>query len=172
MKIVLIVPRVVQRFTSQLPEVTNNAYPYFNYDHRVVNERVDRGDVASNYKGSDQFSDKDYDSLIHYAMTRLDPELQKYSPVVAAEDALNKAIRSFGNGTFDGKVNANKFAVLLKNLMAGGNVMMAGKKKKEPEPPKEEPKKLTPKLLKEVGITRPITVPTRPAPERGRPSSL
>lgn len=176
MKIVLLVPRVVQRFTSQLPEVTNNAYPYFNYDHRVVNERVDRGDVASNYKGPDQFSDADYNGLIHYAKTWINPELQGYNQVVAAEDALNMAIHSFNNGAFDGKINANKFNVLLKNMIAGSETpVTAGRKKKEPpaetpvpETPVPEtpaaPPPMTRKQLRERGITRVQDIPTKPAP--------
>jgi len=126
MKIVLLIPKVVDRFKAQFPETTNNAYPYFNYDHRVVNERVDRGDKPSTYKGPDEFKDSDYQSLLNYARTMIDPNLKKYSKEVACEEALNLAVRSYGNGAFDGKVNANKFQVLLSSLCSdldtSGNV--------------------------------------------------
>ena len=155
MKILVIVPRVVQRFLSQLPEVTNNAYPYFNYDHRVVNERVNRGDMPSQYKGPDQFADRDYEPLVAYAKTKLNPILMKYSPRVAAEDALNIAIRSFGNGQFDGKVNANKFDLLMQAMLSTPAVVMAKKKETKPEP-----KPISRKVLKELGV-KPKDVATR-----------
>ena len=120
MKIVMIVPRVVEKYLSQFPEYTQNAYHYFNYDRRVIDERVNRGDRPSTYTGPDEFCDADYDALLMFAGTLINPILQKYSAQVAAEDALNQAIRSYANGRFDGKVNANKFAVLAKALMAGG----------------------------------------------------
>jgi len=169
MKILVIVPKVVQSFLSQFPETTRNAYPYFNYDHRVVNERVNRGDVPSQYKGPDQFTDADYHSLVTYARSRIDPILAKYSARVAAEDALNIAIRSFGNGQFDGKVNASKFSVLMEAMLtlppaapaqekAGPgeflteNVLLAKKEKK--------PESVSPKVLKQLGV-KPKDVATR-----------
>jgi hypothetical protein len=157
MQIFVIVPKVVQGFISQLPEVTNNAYSYFNYDHRVVNERVSRGDLPSMYVGPDEFKDADYQDLVKYASTIVNPILKKYSALVAAEDAMNMAIKSFANGRFDGKVNANKFALLIKTMLSDGatqaqmqmwSPIMAAKK----EPKKEAPKAIPRRILKQLGI--------------------
>ena len=156
MQIVILVPKVVQGFISQLPEVTNNAYSYFNYDHRVVNERVNRGDMPSQYIGPDQFKDADYQYLVKHASTLIDPILKKYSPLVAAEDAMNMAIRSFANGRFDGKVNANKFSLLTRTLMSGGgsaaSMPITAMRKAPKEEPKQKQKPITRRILKELGI--------------------
>jgi len=128
----MLVPNVVRRYVASLPEVTNNAYGYFNYDHRVVNERVPRGDMPSTYRGPNSFNDMEYDSLIAFAQQYVNPGLAKYSSQVACEDALNLAIRSFNRGMFDGKINANKFNVLLGAMMDKVKVKHeAAKAKKE-----------------------------------------
>jgi len=117
MKLVILAPRVVQNYIAQFPEVQRNAYHYFNYDHRVVEERVERGDQKPPYKYADDLTNQDYDCLLSYAKTIQNPILMKYDQKVACEDALHTAIRSFQNGLFDGKVNADRFAVLLKAFM-------------------------------------------------------
>jgi hypothetical protein len=185
MKIIMIVPKVIDRFKSQFNETTNNAYPYFNFDHRVVEERVNRGDQPSTYKGPDQFKDADYTDLINYAKASLNPVLMKYSKTVACEDALHMAIRSFGNGQFDGKVNADKYAVLLKALcgrleMSGNvgigtnnpvaHVDIVAKKKKEETPapaPTPAPEPLSQKTLRELGVKKPTDVPTKTKDTKG-----
>jgi hypothetical protein len=146
MNIIMIVPNVVRRYTASLPEVTNNAYGYFNYDHRVVDERVQRFDAGSNYKGPDDFSDMDYDTLVAYAQTQVNPGLARYSTTVACEDALNMAIRSFNKGAFDGKVNANKFNVLLSALLEKTGAKQAKKEKKQ------EDVVVRPHVLKQLGV--------------------
>jgi hypothetical protein len=162
MNIILLVPRVAQKFVEQLPEVRNNAYSYFNYDHRVVNERVNRADMPSMYVGPDEFKDADYTDLVRQAKLMINPILQKYSPRVATEDALNMAIRSFANGRFDGKVNANKFALLSKimldepvaQMQQWSPIMAKGKEEKpKKEPPKQTDKVVIPRrILKQLGI--------------------
>ena len=117
------VPRVVQGYIARLPEVTNNAYNYFNYDHRIIDERVDRHDTQSCYRGPNKLADADYDSLVKYAATIVNPILLKYSPKVANEDALSTAIKSFQQGMFDGKINANKYNVLLDAMGAHHNMI-------------------------------------------------
>lgn len=117
MRLILLVPNVIKNYTDRFPEVSNNAYKYFNYDNRVVEERVDRGDQKPLYKGPEDLCDGDYASLVAHAKTLINPILVKYGYTVACEDALNLAVRSFQNGNFDGKINANKFAVLLKDMI-------------------------------------------------------
>jgi len=148
MNIILIIPNVVRRYIASFPEVTNNAYDYFNYDHRVVDERVFRGDSPSNYKGPADFSDSDYDTLIAFAQQNIDPGMARYSVNVACEDALHKAIRSFGNGQFDGKVNASRYNVLLAALLEkAGQVKQQKQAKKQ-----DEDKVVKPHTLRELGI--------------------
>ena len=156
MKMILLVPKVVQNFKSQFPEVRHNAYKYFNYDNRVVDERVERFDNQQPYKNADDFCDADYDSLVKYAKTLINPILLKYSDKVAAEDALSLAIRSFNRGSFDGKVNAGRYEVLLKAMspqMAIAIPVMAKKKKEKKEKP-AKPVAVKPHILKQLGLTR------------------
>ena len=152
MKIVMLVPRVVSSYIAQFPEVRNNAYKYFNYDNRVVEERVNRLDQKPLYKGSEQFSDTDYGGLVNYASTLICPILMKYSQRVAKEDALQMAIRSYSEGLFDGKVNAGRFEVLL-NAIEISKPVMAKDKKVEPAQ-KPTPVAISPKMLKDMGIQR------------------
>ena len=170
MQLIVLVPRVLRDYVAQLPEVQRNAYNYFNYDHRVVEERVPRGDYRAPYKNADDFTNSDYDSLVSYAKTIVNPVLAKYSARVANEDAMNIAIRSFDNGLFDGKVNANKFEVLV-NAMAEQEmqplpqpaqqemqpVVMAAMKSKKKEKPS---KPVTRTVLKQLGL-EPHKVPLR-----------
>jgi hypothetical protein len=170
MQLIVLVPRVLRDYVAQLPEVQRNAYNYFNYDHRVVEERVPRGDCRAPYKNADDFTNADYDSLVSYAKTIVNPVLAKYSARVANEDAMNIAIRSFDNGLFDGKVNANKFEVLV-NAMAEQEmqplpqpaqqemqpVVMAAMKSKKKEKPS---KPVTRTVLKQLGL-EPHKVPLR-----------
>jgi hypothetical protein len=113
MDIILLVPNVVRRYIASFPEVTNNAYGYFNYDNRVVNERVERLDAKRMYQGPQDFSDMEYEGLVAFARKNMNPTLARYSVSVACDDALLMAIRSFNNGQFDGKVNASRYNVLL-----------------------------------------------------------
>jgi len=132
MNFIIIVPNVVRRYIASLPEVTNNAYGYFNYDNRVVNERVQRFDAPSTYRGPNSFNDMEYDSLVSFAQQNINQGLAKYSAQVACEDALSLAIKSFNNGMFDGKINANKYNVLLAALTEKITTKQAAAKKKEP----------------------------------------
>ena len=116
MNIILLIPKVVSRYIASFPETTNNAYKYFNYDHRVVEERVNRGDQKSSYVSPSNFTDRDYEDLVEFAKTNINNTLARYSMHVACEDALHIAIRSYGSGRFDGKVNASKYTVLLADL--------------------------------------------------------
>lgn len=170
MKILLIVPRVVEKFLAKFPEYTRNAYPYFNYDKRVVNERVNRNDAPSTYKGPDEFNDNDYEALVMYAKTLINPMLQKYSAKAAAEDALNIAVRSYANGRFDGKVNANKFEVLVKAMLgpAVGYAMAVTAAKKRVKPVSQRARKI---LEKEIGITRKdLLMPSQVRPSQSAPT--
>jgi len=163
MNIILLVPKVVQNYIGQFPEVRHNAYNYFNYDNRIIDERVNRHDQKPPYKGPDDFSNPDYDALITYAKTIINPILAKYSMKVAHEDALHTAIRDFNNGLFDGKVNASKFEVLLKGMALPAVPMqppcpcgvMAKKEDK-----KEKPTKIKPHVLKQLGLS-PKDIPMR-----------
>jgi hypothetical protein len=109
---------MIRGYISNFPETKNNAYKYFNYDNRVVQERVPRGDEKAPYTGSNQFTDQDYENLVAFAQTKIDRYLARYSMDVACDDALNLAVRSFANGRFDGKVNAGRYEVLLGALRA------------------------------------------------------
>jgi len=163
MNIILLVPKVVQNYIAQFPEVRHNAYKYFNYDNRVVEERVNRFDQKPPYKGPEDFNNNDYGALVRYAKTLINPILAKYSMEVAHEDALHTAIRSFNSGLFDGKVNAPRYGVLLKAMalpevpvMSPFGVMA----KKEKEPKKEKPKVVKLHVLKQLGLT-PKDIPMR-----------
>lgn len=148
--LMLLVPKVIESFRARFPETTRNAYPYFNYDNRVVDESVYRGDVKAPYKGPDDLTDTDYANLVRFAKGIVNPILAKYSTKVACEDALSRAIRSFGNGLFDGKVNAGRYNVLLKSMMTPAMpTVMAKKEKKEK---KEE--RLSPTTMKQLGLKR------------------
>ena len=164
MPFILIIPNAIRNYVGSLPEVQHNAYKYFNYDRRVVEERVPRGDYRAPYKNADDFTNADYDSLVAYAKTIVNPILAKYSVRVANEDAMNIAVRSFNNGMFDGKVNANKFEVLV-NAMLDQQLpiqqmpqpaIMASKKEKKEKPAKP----VTRTVLKQLGL-EPHKVPMR-----------
>jgi len=156
MKIILLVPKVVGNFISKFPETANPGYDYFNYDRRVYNERVDRGDLPSQYVGPDEFKDADYDELVANAKTLINGTLKNFDAHVAAEDALNMAIRDFQKGRFDGKINANKFQVLIQAMLGQEKlpihpVMPVMAKSK----PKALPKRIVRQLgLKKTDITR------------------
>lgn len=156
MNIIVLVPNVVRRYIASFPEVTNNAYKYFNYDHRVVDERVQRFDAHMPYKGPQDFSDMEYDSLVGAAQQSLNPILAKYSKTVACEDALHLAIKSFNNGMFDGKINASRYNVLLsalKDKVGVAPVPVEKQAKKEKKKP-EEGTVVRPHILKQLGIKR------------------
>lgn len=163
MNLILIVPNVVRRFIASFPETTNNAYNYFNYDHRVVEERVPRGDARAPYIGPQDLTDMDYGTVVAYAEQLINPILMKYSKTVACEDALHIAIRSCNNGFFDGKIDASKFLVLLGALKdkfgvaqdETENYRHAGKEKAAPKKEMPAPKsvKVQPHILKQLGIS-------------------
>jgi len=160
MKLIVLVPKVVRNFVAQFPEVRHNAYKYFNYDRRVVDERVERYDEKPPYKYADDFTDSDYNELITYAKTLMNPILAKYSYRTACEDALHMAIRSYNRGLFDGKVNAGRYGVLLEAMKKPDAILipiMAKDKgqKSVPKAPKEE-KLVTIKapVLKDIGMER------------------
>lgn len=154
MNIMILVPKVIRSYRANFPSTWHNAYPYFNYDNRVVEERVPRDDYRRAWQDPDDFTDVEYDGLVHHAQTLVNPILLKYSPRVAHEDALSTAIRSYDNGRFDGKVNANRYNVLL-DSMSDRTLMAAKKKKKE-----EKPKEVKPHTLKQLGLT-PKDVPLK-----------
>jgi hypothetical protein len=166
MQLIVLVPNMIRDYVAQLPEVKHNAYNYFNYDHRVVEEKVPRGDYRAPYKNADDFTNADYDSLVAYAKTIVNPILAKYSARVAHEDAMNIAVRSFNNGQFDGKVNANKFEVLVNAMLDQQMIqqpsvlpqpaVMASKKEKKEKPAKP----VTRNVLKQLGL-EPHKVPMR-----------
>lgn len=152
MNIVLVAPRVVQNFIDRFPEVRHNAYKYFNYDNRVVDERVSRGDMPSIYQGPDEFSDGDYDMLVKYAKSLVNSILLKYSVRVACEDALSKAIWSFGNGRFQGKINAGRYCVLLSAMTEPR--LAARKERKKERKQDQKIQRVKFHTLKELGLER------------------
>ena len=167
MNLILLVPKVAQNYIARFPESTNNAYKYFNYDHRVVEERVDRGDVQSTYKGPEALTNEDYDSIVVCAKQIIDPVLFKYSPKVAYEDALHLAIRHLGKGRYDGKINASKYNVLLDCLLKGqqkqaqftqveyGQPKTEAEAKKKTEKAQPEKTKVIPHhVLKQLGLKK------------------
>jgi len=153
MKLLVLVPKVVRNFIAQFPEVRRNAYKYFNYDNRVVDERVERFDNKVPYLDADDFKNADYEDLVTYAKTLVNPILSKYSSRVAAEDALSVAIRSYRNGLFDGKVNAGRFEVLLQGMGIPKKTAAKNRipEKKSPEK-KEKPVVIKPHIVKQLGI--------------------
>lgn len=167
MECILLVPKVVQNYIGQFPEVRHNAYRYFNYDNRIVNERVNRFDQKPPYKGPEALNNSDYDALVTYAKTLINPILAKYSMRVANEDALHIAIRSFSNGFFDSKISASKFEVLVKSMTLPAVSIspspcpcgVMAKKDKKPEK-KEKPIVIKPHVLKQLGLT-PKEIPMR-----------
>jgi hypothetical protein len=150
------VPKVVQSFISQFPETTNNAYKYFNYDNRVVDERAERRfDAQTPYKNPEALTDQDYNAIVAYAQTLINPVLAKYSHSVACEDALHLAIKSFDRGIYDGKINASKYQTLLCAMTQPQPVMAPVMAKGK----KEEPDKIVHRVvLKQLGI-KPKDVP-------------
>jgi len=165
MNLILLIPKVIRSYWSRFPEVTNNAYKYFNYDRRVVEERVPRFDIARSYQGPEDLTDADYEVLVASAKTMINPILAKFSKHVACEDALSLAVRSFANGMYDGKINANRYKVLLSTLESsiGMAPPVLAKKKKAPES-KPEPIEVKAPVLKQLGL-KIKDVPTR---ERAR----
>lgn len=164
MNLILLIPKVIRSYWSRFPEVTNNAYKYFNYDRRVVQERVPRFDIARSYQGPEDLTDADFDMLVAHAKTLVNPVLEKFSKHVACDDALSLAVRSFANGMFDGKVNANRYKVLLNTLESSiGMPPVQAKKKKAPEL-KPEPIEVKTPVLKQLGL-KVKDVPTK---ERAR----
>ena len=164
MNLILIIPKVVQRYIASFPETTNNAYDYFNYDNRVVEERVPRGDRHTPYIGPQDLTDKDYGTVVAYAEQLINPILVKYSKSIACEDALHLAIRSCNNGFFDGKIDASKFLVLLGALKEKfgieqdetENYRHAGKGKALPKKESPAPAKsirVKPHVLRQLGLT-------------------
>ena len=154
MNLVLIVPKMIRSLVGNFPEVTNNAYKYFNFDHRVVDERVQRYDLRPPYKGPNALNDSDYMSLLSFAKKAIDPILAKYSMNVACEDALHKAIRSYANGFYDSKINASKFVSLLGELkknfgMTPSDVENYRHAKKDK---KKKDVELRPHVLKQLGL--------------------
>jgi hypothetical protein len=157
MNIILLVPNVVRRYIASFPEATNNAYSYFNYDNRVVDERVERLDAKRIYQGPQDFSDVEYDGLVAFAQQKMDPTLAKYSMTVACEDALHMAIRSYNNGLFDGKINASRYTVLLGALkgkfgLVQNDVENYRHAKKEEKKVPEKDVQVRPHVLKQLGI--------------------
>jgi hypothetical protein len=116
------------------------------------------------YQGPNDLTNADYNGLVMFAKTQINPILAKYSPRVAHEDALHLAIRSFNNGQFDGKINADHFNVLVnameqqpvqvivpeRNLALPENQVMAKSKEKAPKPEKE--KTIPQRVLKDLGV--------------------
>lgn len=163
MPILVMVPRVVQDFLSRFPATHHNAYGYFNYDNRVVEERVPRGDICSNYQGPDDLTNADYQVLVDYAKTIVNPILAKYSSRVANEDALTMAIRSFRNGLFDGKVNANRYDALLKAMCS-----LPVRSAKGPKPGKS----VKPSTLKQLGLKSKDLPVRQRVQEKGRKTPM
>lgn len=122
MNIVMIVPNVVRRYWASFPEVRNNGYRYFNYDNRVVEERVYRGDARDPYQGPDDFCDEQYDALVNAARSAVDPMVARYSMDVACREAMDYAIWSYQSGKFASKVNASRYNVLLGALKQSFNI--------------------------------------------------
>jgi hypothetical protein len=166
MEIELTACRIAQKYQSvsnsyvlSRPEVTNNGYSYFNYDKRVIEERVPRGDVKIPYYTAKDISDMDYEELIRNAFSRMSPILMKYSKNVAFEDALSTAIRDHRNGFYDGKINANMYNVLLEAMaktpvvqvvkMAEEEVEAKGRKRE-----RKQERFLTPDMLKRLRLKR------------------
>lgn len=172
MNLLIVVPRIIKSYIAQFPEVIHNAYPYFNYDNRVVEKRVNRGDdLRAPYKGASDFTDEDYDALVKYAQTIKNPILEKYCSRISNEDALHTAIKSFSNGLFDGKVNANTFEVLVKSME--NNPEKIASKKKSPKPKSESPKAVKPHVLRELGLkTKDISRKPIITPKKGIPHFL
>ena len=170
MKMIMIVPKVVQNYIAQFPESVRNAYGYFNYDRPVVEERVQRADAKPMYKGPNDITNADYDALVVYAKTKIDPILAKYSKVIACEDAMHLAIRSFNNGQFDGKVDANHFNVLVNAMKhpapavrAPGAPVMAKDKTEKPKAEKPKERILPTNIVKKF-LGDPRGLKTRKAP--------
>lgn len=156
-RLLILIPSAIRDYIAQFPETRNNAYRYFNYDNRVVDERVCRGDLPSQYKGPNDFRDEDYAGLVAFASTLVDPVTLKYSIGVAAEEALNKAIKSYAGNQFDGKVNANRFLVLVtdlkKRISSGCGCHTPSMAVNAEYTGQNEPTKVTRKTLKQLGIT-------------------
>lgn len=153
MKLMVLVPKVVRNYIAQFPEVRHNAYKYFNYDNRIVSEKVERFDDKIPYQGPDDLTNSDYNRLVTYAKTLINPVLAKYSNRIANEDALNIAIRSFNKGQFDGKVNAGRFDILIKAMEQPIMQPPLLAKKQTKEKPKKDIV-VKPHVLKQLGIKR------------------
>jgi hypothetical protein len=161
MNMMILVPKVVRNYIGEFPETTHNAYKYFNYDKRVVSERAEtRFDNPMPFKGPQDLTNEDFDTLVKYAKTLLNPILSKYDPKLACEDALHIAIKSYDRGVFDGKINANRYNVLVQAMLQPEQPVqpmvsqipgiMPPVMAKKKEAPKE--KQVSPRTLKELGV--------------------
>ena len=163
-------PQLFNSYVLNRPEVINNAYDYFNFDNRVVEERVNRGDPKIPYYTAKDITDMDYEELVRNAFTRMNPILMKYSKNVALEDALTTAIRDHRNGFYDGKINANMYSVLLGAMskVPVVQIIRVAEEEKEAKGQKRERKReherlLTPDVLRKLRL-KPETIPTKGAP--------
>jgi hypothetical protein len=158
MNLILLVPRVIKSFIANFPEVTNNAYKYFNFDHRVVDERVQRFDSKPPYRGPNALTDMDYGSLLSFAKASINPILAKYSMNVACEDALHMAIRSFANGMYDNKINASRFVSLLGELKKGFGMTPSNVENYRHSKKKKKDMEVRPHVLKQLDL-KPEDIP-------------
>ena len=105
-------------------DVTADAYSYFNHKFILENGQIEP-EVRQAYTNPSDLTEKDFDILAKHAEHLLDDQLMKYSYDVAKETALGLAIRSFGNGKYDSKVNAANYGKILDIMNA--NVKVGGK---------------------------------------------
>jgi hypothetical protein len=157
MQLILLIPNAIRSFVANFPEATNNAYKYFNFDHRVVDERVQRFDSRPPYKGPNDLNDDDYKALLGFARSNINPILAKYSMNVACEDALNMAIRSFLNGFYDNKIDASKFVSILGELKKSFG-LTPSEVENYRHAKKEKDVEVKPQVLRQLGL-KPGDVP-------------
>jgi len=130
------------------PEYKDSGLSYFNYDNLIPEEIVPRGDVKTPYKGPYSFTEEDLKTLVDNAKTLVDKTLYKYNPAVAFQDALNRSIRDFHNGLFDGKINASTYQLLLNSLgLKDVSDDKKSKKASEEELMEHEASKKTPDIV-------------------------
>lgn len=106
-------------------DIAPDAYHYFNHTFVLDSGTPVEPEIRQAYTDPTDLGTEDFDILAKHATHLLDDQLMKYSYEVAKNSALELAIRSFGNGKYDGKVNASNFGRIL-NIM-DTNVKVGGK---------------------------------------------
>jgi hypothetical protein len=137
------------------PQITNNARGLFRNENgkTIVEEIVYRGDPKTcdiiMPRNQNDLTEEDLRSLSLHASSIINKNIEKYDPILAAEDALTMSIGSKDNGKYGGKIDASTFQLIINNMMSSKTAsdnsteVEAPKPKKNSEESEEAPEELT-----------------------------